>query len=322
MFDSTKAKQREAKRERGFSLVELLVAMTILLVVSSVVTSGIMQMSKTQRTIVNRTQMHTDVRSATELLQQEIGQSGAITLPPGVAPTLTAAVAVGATTATLSTVSGMFVGEKLLIGKGDNADDLDQAETVGIASISGTTVTFSSTFVDKHASGAPVRVVGVFGTGIVPPGAANGSTGSVLKLYGDVNGDGNMVYVEYTCDTSTTPGFLYRSMSSITAGSKAANVTLLDNVLVNPPASVGGANPPCFVYQTGTANGNTYVTDVAVTLTVQTQFRDPVTQQFQTETKALLNISPRNLVDGYYLDSMGQPNRLQPMPASVANLLP
>ena len=35
---------------------------------------------------------------------------------------------------------------------------------------------------------------------------ANGSTGTVLKIVGDVNGDGNMVYVEY-CDMAN--GLLY-----------------------------------------------------------------------------------------------------------------
>ena len=324
MFDSMKTRRRAAGREGGFSLLELMVAMTILLVVASVVTSGIMQMSKTQQTVANRTEMHTDVRATTELLQQEIGQAGAISLPPGVSPTLSASVAAGTNQATLSTVTGMFVGENLLFGKGSNLTDLDQSETLAITSINGTTLTLANPFVNQHAAGAPVRVLGVFTTGIVPPNYPNGSTGSVLKLYGDVNGDQNMVYVEYTCDTSVVPGFVYRNVIPYTAAAKtnATRITLLDNLLVNPPPAVGGVNPPCFVYQTGSANGNTYVTDVAVTLTVRTQFQDPVSKQYQTETKALLNVSPRNLVDGYFLDSIGQPNRLQPMPASVTNLLP
>ena len=40
----------------------------------------------------------------------------------------------------------------------------------------------------------PSGVYGGFGTGVVPPGMTNGSTGTVLKLYGDINGDGDMVY--------------------------------------------------------------------------------------------------------------------------------
>ena len=52
-------------------------------------------------------------------------------------------------------------------------------------------------------SGAGIAAVGGFATGVVPPTVANGSTPSLLKLYGDINGDGSMVYVEYTCDTGT-----------------------------------------------------------------------------------------------------------------------
>ena len=63
--------------QAGFSLPELLIAVTILLIISSAVTSALLQMTNSQRTIWNRTQLHAGVRSATELLQQEVGQAGA-----------------------------------------------------------------------------------------------------------------------------------------------------------------------------------------------------------------------------------------------------
>src|SRR6266851_4857305 len=56
----------QRRSETGFSLIELLIASTILLIVSSVVTSALMQMTTSQRTIWNRTEMHGGVRSATE----------------------------------------------------------------------------------------------------------------------------------------------------------------------------------------------------------------------------------------------------------------
>ena len=49
---------------------------------------------------------------------------------------------------------------------------------------------------------------------------------------------------------------------------------------------------------------------------------DPVTRQQQTETKALLNVSPRNVFNVWELASLGITNRLQPMPATVQALLP
>ena len=62
----------------GFSLVELLVATTVLLLVSSIVTSALLQMTQSQTTIWNRTEMHSGIRGATELLQQEVGQAGRV----------------------------------------------------------------------------------------------------------------------------------------------------------------------------------------------------------------------------------------------------
>ena len=66
------------KTQIGFTLLETMVSLVILLGVSAVVLSGLVQMMKTQGTITNRTEMHTSVRAATELLQQEIGQAGKI----------------------------------------------------------------------------------------------------------------------------------------------------------------------------------------------------------------------------------------------------
>ena len=61
---------------------------------------------------------------------------------------------------------------------------------------------------------------------------------------------------------------------------------------------------------------------VAITLTVQTQQIDPVTKQYQKETKALLNVSPRNVFNAWELASLGLTDRIQPTPASITNLLP
>ena len=66
----------------------------------------------------------------------------------------------------------------------------------------------------------------------------------------------------------------------------------------------------------------TFVLDVAVTLTVQTQQIDPVTKQYQTETKALLNVSPRNVFNAWELAGIGYTDRIQSTPATVTALLP
>ena len=305
--------------QAGFSLAELLIAVTIMLVISSQVMSALLQMTNSQRTIWNRTQMHAGVRSATELLQQEVGQAGRIALP-GVA-TLAAAVgagvqAVGVNINGAASVAGLFVGEQLMVDAGANQ------ETVTVT-VDPVAKQITATFANTHAAGAPITVSGGFASGIVPPapGFPNGSSATVLKLYGDVNSDGNMLYVEYTCDT--VAGKLYRNVvpfdqTTPKLGATSSQV-LLDNIQANP----GGT--ACFTYQPSPlpiVGANTYVLDVAITLTVQTQVKDPVTKLYQTETKALLNVSPRNVFNVWELASAGTTNRVQPMPQSVTDLLP
>jgi hypothetical protein len=315
----------------------MMAAMALLLLVSGVVMSALMRMINTQGTISNRTELHSSVRSATELIQQEIGQAGRISLG-GASVTLSAAVpdsavgtvyTVGVTcTGGSGCTNGMFVNEWLVIDAGANK------ETVQVTGVTSTTI--SAMFNNApavpptgtiHAIGAPVSVVGAFSSGVIPTAASpasytDGSTGSVLKLFGDINDDGKMVYIEYTCDTNS--GNLYRNVMAYDATSKPAkssSMILLPNIQANP----GGT--ACFTYQqkSVTAPGgavNWYVVNVAVTLTVQTQNPDPQTHQYQTETKALLNVSPRNVFEGWQLASGLVANRIQPIPSTVTTLLP
>jgi len=301
----------------GFSLLEMMISMVILLGVTGVVMSGLLQTTKTETTVQNRTEMHASVRSATELMQQEIGQAGRVSMPPVANIQMTTAVTAGSATPTLTTgaTAGMFQNEYIVVDAGINQ------ETVQATTISGNTIT--AVFGLNHAANVPVTVQGGFGTGIVPEasvGMTNGSDGTHLKLYGDINGDGNMVYVEYICDYANS-GNLYRSVSAFSAANIVAKQILLPNL-----ASTGNPNgTACFVYQERPVNCNAttvpcFVTDVAVTLTVQTQQADPFTGLFQKETKALLNVSPRNVFDAYDLSTLSN-NRVQPMPSTVTALL-
>ena len=336
---------RRPHGQAGFSLPELLIAMTIMLIISGAAVSALLRMTAAQATIWNRTQMHSGIRGATEVLQQEVGQAGRIALAAVTTTAATGAGLAGATvTIPVTSSAGMYVGMRVTIDTGSATNETDAAqETVEVTAIPSTTsITVRSLTTDglgnvtgrvrAHNVNAPILALGAFGTGIIPPAASpsaytpggatftytNGSTGTVLKLYGDINADGNMVYIEYTCDTATNHN-LYRNMMSWTAGSKpaiAASQVLLSNVVANPNST------PCFTYQTAVVGGNVYVTDVAITLTVQTQLIDPVTKQYQTQTKALLNVSPRNTFNAWQMASLGIANRIQPIPPSVTALLP
>jgi prepilin-type N-terminal cleavage/methylation domain-containing protein len=306
-----------ANESAGFTLIELMVATALLLLVSAAVTSALVQMSSSQATIWNRTEMHSGVRGATELLQQEVGQAGRITLPGTV--TLTGSVTgvspcVTPVTVSVSSTSGMFPNENLTLLDGD------YQESVALTAVPSSTQ-ITACFTQSHSSGVVLMPFGGFATGIIPPsGISNPSTGSVLKLYGDINGNGNMVYVEYTCDL--TSGNLYRNVMAFDAATKPAVTNaqiLLSNIVANP----GGTS--CFTYQTSTVVVSsvsfTFVLDVAITLTVQTQQIDPITKVYQTETKALLNVSPRNVFDAWAYAGMGYSDHIQSTPASVINLL-
>jgi len=61
--------------------------------------------------------------------------------------------------------------------------------------------------------------------------------------------------------------------------------------------------------------------DVAITLTVQTQQKDPITGQYQLETKALLNVSPRNVYNAWQLANAGFTDHLQSTPSTISALL-
>ena len=126
-------KRRAACGDDGFTLIELIVATLVLMIVSGAVLKGVMDMSALHNTVMNRTDLHAGVRNATQLLSQEVGQAGRISLPAAV--TLTAATAIGATLATVSSATDMFVGEQLLIDAGTNS------ETVTVTAIAGNVLT-------------------------------------------------------------------------------------------------------------------------------------------------------------------------------------
>lgn len=309
MAEHARRRADAGQRQEGYSLIEVMVSVTILVIVSSTVFSGVTRLTNVNKTAHNRLDMHSGVRNATELLQQEIGQAGRIALPG--APTLTGGVGIGTATVGVGSTAGMFVGEQLTIDTGA------KQETVTLTAVNAANSTITASFSATHVAGAPISVQGGFAAGVVPTGMANGSSGSALKIFGDIGGSGNMSYVEYTCDPIT--GNLYRRAMAYDAGAKppvTVGQVLLDNVQPNP----GGA--PCFAYQERLVGATTFVVQVATTLTVRTADKDPVTGLYQTETKTLLNVAPRNVNYVRQLATLGVSNRVQPMPPTVQALLP
>jgi len=342
-------------RQKGFSLLEMLVALAILVIVAGTVIAGMIRMTWSQSTIMNRTQVHSSVRNATELMQQEIGQAGRIGSSAGLSFKTNITAATSPTLTVYSTSGtptyGLYVGEQLVVDPSSTSE-----ETVTLTAVDTAAGTVQATFANAHtgssAAPIPVLAMGGFASGIVPPtgkfvfSTSNGtsttnttldsgvgnqsSTGTALKLYGDLNGDGNMIYVVYQCSpnssgTGTLTRYATAATGDIATSATAPTGTVLLDTLANNPSS-----SPCFTYTTKDAyvniNGGqvmqTFVINVAVTLTVQTQNRDLQTKVAQAETKALLNIAPRNVFDAWQLaSSPAGYTRAQPMPTNVLNNL-
>jgi prepilin-type N-terminal cleavage/methylation domain-containing protein len=298
------ALRSSSAKSAGFSLLEMLVSVAVLLAISGGVLSVIGFFQKSYGRTELRSDMYENVRGVAELLTQEIGQAGLVSLP---ASTLSAAVPSSALAQTVnvsSTVS-MYVGEQVLVDAGPNE------ELVSITAVTATTI--KGIFGNTHPAGAPITAMGVYASGIVPPATADGSTANVLNIFGDINADGSLVYVRYTCTpgTSAAPGTLTRSITTITPGVNAiaAAQTLLSTV-------IGGAGAACFQYTTTTASGSTFVTNVGFTLSVQATRPDPATQQYSQMTKSFLNLAPRNLMAGLE-QAQNNGTRLQAAPANV-----
>jgi type II secretory pathway pseudopilin PulG len=303
----------DSPNEGGFTIIELLISVAILMVISGFMMQGTLDMSRLGAQQSNNSEMHAGIRNATALLQQEVGQAGRVAFPT---PVTLSGTPPGTHTVTVNpTAAGMFENQQLVVGLGDTE------EIVTVAAIVGTNQ-FRATFVQTHGAGVPVRPAGGFAEGVIPTTRANGSTASVLKIVGDINSDGNLVYVEYTCDWDE--GRMFRNMMRFDVSPKrplTAEDVLLDNLLPNPP-NPDGSEAPCFTYEQRTINGRTYVINVAIMTTVRTHNPHHVTGEFQTVTKALLNVAPRNVFHAWQIASLGYNNRIQPLPQSVVNLLP
>ena len=302
--------------ERGFTILELLVSVGILITISGFMLHVFVDMNRLNREQANRSEMHAAIRNATALLQQEVGQAGRVAFPAPVSLTAPVAAGAGAAWATVSSAAGMFVGMRLVVDHGPSQ------EMVTLTGVNAGGSQIRAVFAVAHAAGTRIEPSGGIGAGVIPTTTPNGSTPWVLKIVGDVNDDGNLVYVEYTCRWGENR--LYRNMMPFDAAVKPAvtvEQVVLDNVLPNPP-NPGGVVPPCFSYQEQTISGSTYVTNVAIMMTVRTHDPHPITGDFEVVTKALLNVAPRNVFHTWQMHGLGQASRIQPLPPTVVNLLP
>jgi pilin/secretion family protein with methylation motif len=295
-------------KSRGFSLFEVMVSLLVLMVASGAAFRALVYYQKNYSSTRMRAVMHEGVRGAVELISQEVGQAGLLdfTTQTTIAPIPALPYA---QTATLFSVDSIFQGEILVVGTST------EEESVTVQNVDRTVSppTISAIFNKAHPAGTKVRAYGVFPQGIlIPDGSANGSDANNLKIFGDINRDGNITYVQYICDT--TAGTLSRSATAWTGDpAELANPPeiLVDNLIDTPGV-------PCFQYSPPISAGPyTFVTSVAITLSARTSKVDPQTRQYVTMKKSFLNLAPRNVLMGLELALSGSTTRLQPKPPHV-----
>src|SRR5262249_13797561 len=144
--------------------------------------------------------------------------------------------------------------------------DGNNGETVTVQALNTATSQVTACFSRSHtATPVTVMALGGFAEGIIAPSPlyttpwsstpgtyVNGSDANHLKMFGDINDDGQLVYVEYFCDNGdvgASPSHnLYRTVTAYNAASKPAadaSAILLGNVYPNP-ADISGVARPCF----------------------------------------------------------------------------
>ena len=285
--------------EQGFSLLELMVSTVVMLIVAGGAFGALNYYQKTYQHTEIGADMHDNLRGAIDLIIQEVGQAGS--LPSGTlgSRNLNGAVFASgvAQTVNVNNAAGFFAGEKLLVDAGASQ------ELVTLSGVTGNSIT--AVFGRAHNTGAQVNAIGVF-----PAAILNTSSATKLQLFGDINGDGTLVYVEYTCNYATGGGTFTRSVTPVGTGAVNPANVLVDNLLPNPDGS------PCFQYPAAppVVAGFTFINQVGVTLTVQSSTRDLLTSNFETMTKSALDIAPRNIQMGLDLANAGLTDRLQPSP--------
>ncbi|HEV2835277.1 MAG TPA: prepilin-type N-terminal cleavage/methylation domain-containing protein [Pyrinomonadaceae bacterium] len=299
-------KEDKHKSEAGFSLLEMVVSTTLMLLVASAALSALYYSQQVYVSQQLKSEMHEGLRSSFELLTQEIGQAGSLNFAPR---TLTASVtgSTSAQTVSVSSSANIFVGEQLTVGLGS------AQEVVQVTSLPQTN-RVTGIFRRNHANGETVLALGVF-----PQGVLSTSNATSLQLVGDVNADGSLAYVRYDCDTAA--GTLTRSLTTINPGVTVQNPAeiLLNDLVANPDGT------PCFQYGSAvTIGGNTFIPNIAVSLTVRTTKTDPQTKAYSVMTKSFSNLASRNVLAGITLAnaSPSATYRLQPTPPALPLAIP
>lgn len=253
---------KKVKKNKGFSLVELLITLGILLIVSAVIISAFTSSLRSLRRETSLSRRDLDIKRALELMTLEIGQAGTspdILNPtianPGVT-TLQNATSTSTTSfpSTINNISltnstaggtglsvrGLYPGRQIIFGLPEGAPS---SQKLQVASLPTTctnpcaiAVTNSANSVN-HAAGTPVTspALPLMLGFLNPPPFASGTSLPLVSpavknvnrigFVGDILSNGRLQYVEYTYDSATRR--IYRSLTPLDPNDP-------DNLALNP----------------------------------------------------------------------------------------
>ena len=337
----------------GFSLIELLVSVAIIVLLMSAVFPFLFQSQKKYQTNQVASEANQSARAAMEVMTQEIGQAG---FNPNFTAAKTSSNTVAVSSSpqcvTLSDINQINPGDWLTMDTGPNHE---LVEVLSTSNVSGTPCSapnqISAVFLLSHdGSTTPFPVISYkmpYGSGILQTSGT--SSDKRLEFFGDINQDGVILYVVYSLSpvspattvsingTTYTLYTLYRSVtpvpftnlpapSSYTPPANNRASPLVTNVLYNTTNQSGPTGEPIFAYPNQVVigvvpNQITVVGTVVVTISVAVSPKSLESELPQWFTMAT-RIRPLNLQAAITVNNAGGAIYLPPIPKSLPMTFP
>ncbi len=313
---------RKSSGVRGFTLLELMISMSVFLVLSGAVLSSMIQLQQSRRKTEIRSDLEDRVRAAAEMVIHDVSQAGRM---PSLNVVLFTASQSSTTLSGSAGVTGLYLGESVWI------DPAGSPEYVVICSIASNSIVVNDPAVTNSSCSSPalqtasragtfpVLPAGVLAEGVLPPTPYRTglqSSSSQLFLLGAIESDA-LELVLYQCSTGAPYGALTRTVWTVTQGvtSTTPSVqtsTLLDQVVCSfsyPATAANACTPglkdvnnvleyllcPVATGTTTTAVSRTVVPFVNFNVTAYSDTNEPGTNSTYQLNKSYMNIQPRNL---------------------------
>lgn len=295
------------RSDSGFSMMEMLVALLILVPIMAAAVSLFSTGANQQATEQSNVDAVQEARAGLDLMATELAQAGS---HRDVCTATTGAVSATGSVSTvpLQSTAGLNVGDWIHIG--------NDPEPVQITGISGNSA--SAVIDTSHGSGTPACLFALpYTQGVIPPGgmgAGASATVATLRFFGDITGNTNgastapnLWYVEYVYDSQNNR--ITRSATPVAQTTKNPAEVLVRNVV-----------PNSVEFRINT-NSLGIVTTAKLAFTVRNDVPTGTEyQQTQLSTRVTIPSAMAAAALTYEMQPYQAINRLPPTPANVTTL--